>query len=108
MKKELQIILILLTILFFVSIFGTIVIRSLSWKYRFGTVKPGEVWVKDYNQGNPFEPAEIDSLYILEVKDIWCKYRVVAYRDSVKKYETIKSDRIPWIRLTAEKVKNAK
>lgn len=60
------------------------------------SVEAGQVWVKSYFVDNPFEKTQTDTLYILEVKGDWMKY---------KKGNRIDSDRLSLFRRNSKRIK---
>lgn len=70
----------ILAILSLFVIFSNIIISVIP-----PIVKSGDVWIVSYGEGNPFEQPEYDTLYILECKGEWMKYRQGEYIRSAKK-----------------------
>ena len=38
-------------------------------------VKAGQIWVQEYDAGNPFEQLPNDTIYILDVRKDYCQYK---------------------------------
>lgn len=60
------------------------------------SVETGQIWVKSYFVDNPFKQTQTDTLYILEVKGEWMKY---------KKGNKIDSDRLSYFKHNAKRIK---
>ncbi len=60
------------------------------------SVEAGQVWTKSYFVDNPFEQTQTDTLYILEIKGDWMKY---------KKGNRIDSDRLSLFKRNSKRIK---
>lgn len=73
--------------LLFVIVFSFFVYLFLNFQYP--NVQKNQVWVRVYNNDDPFEEIRIDTIKILEIKDNYCKYIV---NDTIKhgtKFSTV-------------------
>jgi hypothetical protein len=59
-------------------------------------VRAGQIWVKEYDCDNPFEECKRDTVYIIEVRGEYAKY---------KRHGRIMSEDVYWIPVNARRIK---
>lgn len=68
--------------IFFISIF-TYILQSCNPGYQ---VEGGQIWIREYNIGNPYKKVERDTLTILEVRGDFALYECNGKILSDRKY----------------------
>ena len=70
--------------------------RELKPKRIDNAVRAGQTWVYEYGLDNPYETPIIDTLYVLEVRDGYIKY---------KHYTGIRNRSLYWFKVGTRRIK---